>query len=42
VLFSLIGFALVYTALIVVDIHLLTKFAKAGPELADTESVSVE
>jgi cytochrome d ubiquinol oxidase subunit I len=42
VLFSLIGFALVYTALIVVDIQLLTKFAKAGPELADTESVSVE
>jgi cytochrome d ubiquinol oxidase subunit I len=42
VLFSLIGFALVYTALIVVDIHLLNKFAKARPELADTESVSVE
>jgi cytochrome d ubiquinol oxidase subunit I len=42
VLFSLIGFALVYTALIVVDIHLLNKFAKARPELADTESISVE
>ncbi len=39
VLFSLIGFALVYAALMGTDIYLLTRFAKAGPSAAETESV---
>ncbi len=42
VLFSLIGFALFYAALMVADVYLLAKFAKAGPSSADTESASLE
>jgi cytochrome d ubiquinol oxidase subunit I len=42
VLFSLIGFALVYTALMGADVYLLTKFAKAGPSAAESESVTLE
>ncbi len=42
VLFSLIGFALIYTALMVVDVYLLAKFAKAGPASAEAESVTIE
>jgi cytochrome d ubiquinol oxidase subunit I len=42
VLFSLIGFALIYTALMVVDVFLLAKFAKAGPASAEAESVTIE
>jgi cytochrome bd ubiquinol oxidase subunit I len=37
ILFSLIGFALVYSALIVVDVTLLSKTAKAGPASAGSE-----
>ena len=37
VLFSLIGFALVYTALMGADVYLLAKSAKAGPSAADVE-----
>jgi cytochrome d ubiquinol oxidase subunit I len=40
VLFSLIGFALIYTALMGADVYLLTKFAKAGPAAAEAESVA--
>lgn len=40
VLFSLIGFALIYAVLMVVDIYLLVKFAKAGPDAARHESES--
>lgn len=39
VLFSLIGFALVYIALMGADVYLLSKFAKAGPSAAEVESV---
>jgi cytochrome bd ubiquinol oxidase subunit I len=47
VLFSLIGFALIYTALMGADVFLLAKFAKAGPsetegEAAETESAETE
>jgi cytochrome d ubiquinol oxidase subunit I len=42
VLFSLIGFALVYAALMGTDIYLLAKFAKAGPSAAESESVAME
>jgi len=38
VLFTLIGFALVYAALMGADVYLLTKYAKAGPAAAETES----
>jgi cytochrome bd-type quinol oxidase subunit 1 len=49
-LFSLIGFALIYAALMGTDIFLLAKFAKAGPdddaesgpEGIETESLAVE
>lgn len=37
VLFSLIGFALIYAALMGADIFLLTKFAKAGPPTGEIE-----
>lgn len=37
---SLIGFALIYAILMIADIYLLTKFAKAGPAATDTESVA--
>ncbi len=39
VLFSLIGFALVYAALMVADVYLLVKYAKAGPAAAMHEAV---
>ena len=42
VLFSLIGFALIYAALMGTDIFLLSKFAKADPEDAGSESVAME
>ena len=42
VLFSLIGFALVYTGLMSVDVYLLARTAKAGPLEADPESEMVE
>ena len=42
VLFSLIGFALIYGTLMGVDIHLLTKYAKAGPASPETESTGLE
>jgi cytochrome bd ubiquinol oxidase subunit I len=35
VLFSLIGFVSIYAALMVADIYLLTRFAKAGPDATD-------
>jgi cytochrome d ubiquinol oxidase subunit I len=38
VLFSLIGFALIYAALIAADVYLMMKFAKADPASADSES----
>ena len=42
-LFSLIGFTLVYGALMVVDVSLLVKFAKAGPDEIDSiESSDIE
>ena len=42
VLFSLIGFALIYPALIGVDVYLLAKFAKAGPAPAGSGSMALE
>ena len=41
VLFSLIGFALIYTALMGADVYLLGKTAKAGPPELETESEQV-
>jgi len=41
ILMSLVGFSLVYAALMVADIYLLTKYAKAGPDAAMKESVDV-
>jgi cytochrome d ubiquinol oxidase subunit I len=38
VLFSLIGFALIYAALMGVDVYLLAKFAKAGPPAEEADS----
>ena len=35
ILFTLIGFVLIYAALMVADIYLLTRFAKAGPDATD-------
>jgi len=35
VLFTLIGFILIYAALMVADVYLLTRFAKAGPDATD-------
>ncbi|MBN2387254.1 MAG: cytochrome ubiquinol oxidase subunit I [Anaerolineales bacterium] len=35
VLFSLIGFVAIYAALMVADVYLLTRFAKAGPDATD-------
>jgi len=35
VLFTLIGFIAIYAALMVADIYLLTRFAKAGPDATD-------
>jgi cytochrome d ubiquinol oxidase subunit I len=42
VLFSLIGFGLVYAVLMGVDAYLLAKFAKAGPASSEAESVGLE
>ena len=42
VLFSLIGFALIYTALMGADVYLLAKFAKAGPSDSESESAEAE
>jgi cytochrome d ubiquinol oxidase subunit I len=39
VLFSLVGFALLYAALMVADVYLLLKFAKAGPEAAMPQTI---
>jgi cytochrome d ubiquinol oxidase subunit I len=41
VLFSLIGFTLIYAALMVADLYLLFKYAKAGPDAAAPESVDL-
>jgi cytochrome bd ubiquinol oxidase subunit I len=38
VLFSLIGFLVLYSALIAADIYLLTKFARADPETEEAEA----
>ncbi len=42
ILFSLIGFALIYTALIGADIFLMTKEAKAGPVLEGAVAAPIE
>ena len=42
ILFSLIGFALIYTALMGADVYLLAKFAKAGPSDSESESAEAE
>ena len=41
VLFTWIGFALTYAALMVADVYLLAKFAKAGPDAALQEPVDL-
>jgi cytochrome d ubiquinol oxidase subunit I len=41
VLFSLIGFTLIYAALAVADVYLLVKYAKAGPDAAMQEAVDL-
>jgi len=41
VLFSLTGFALIYAALMVADVYLLVKYAKAGPDAAMQEAVDL-
>lgn len=41
VLISLIGFFLIYTALIIADVYLLVKYAKAGPIEATPEPVDL-
>ncbi len=41
VLFSLIGFTLIYAALMVADLYLLVKYAKAGPTSALHEAVDL-
>jgi cytochrome bd-type quinol oxidase subunit 1 len=35
ILLTLIGFVAVYAALMVADVYLLTRFAKAGPDATD-------
>jgi cytochrome bd-type quinol oxidase subunit 1 len=40
VLISLLGYLIVYSALIVATIYLLQKYAKAGPEPVYEQSVS--
>ncbi len=42
VLFSLIGFAVIYAALMSADIYLLAKFAKAGPSAEETPPMQIE
>jgi len=41
VLISLIGFFLIYAVLMVIDVYLLLKFAKAGLSAGDSDSVSL-
>ena len=41
VLASLIGFAMLYGVLAAADVHLMRKYAVAGPEAAMTESVDL-
>jgi len=41
VLLTLIGFALLYAALMVADVYLLVKYAKAGPDAAMREGVDL-
>jgi cytochrome bd-type quinol oxidase subunit 1 len=38
----MIGFALIYAALMGTDIFLLAKFAKAGPPAAESEPEAIE
>ena len=40
-LFSLITFVVIYAVLMVVDIYLLAKYAKAGPDADGQEAVEV-
>ena len=35
VLFTLVGFVVIYAALMIADVYLLTRFAKAGPDATD-------
>jgi cytochrome d ubiquinol oxidase subunit I len=35
VLFTLLGFVVIYALLMVADLYLLTRFAKAGPDATD-------
>jgi cytochrome bd ubiquinol oxidase subunit I len=42
ILFSLIGFTLIYGILMGVDVYLLAKFAKAGPVLSEAESLELQ
>ncbi len=42
VLFSLIGFVIIYAALMAADIYLLTRFAKEGPTATDRGFIGVE
>jgi cytochrome d ubiquinol oxidase subunit I len=41
ILFTLIGFALIYAVLMVADVYLLVKYAKAGPDAATQEAVDL-
>jgi cytochrome d ubiquinol oxidase subunit I len=41
VLISLIGFVLIYAVLMAVDVYLLAKYAKAGPDTETQEPVDV-
>ena len=40
VLFSLLGFALFYSALLVADVYLLLKYIRLGPETAPPEEAA--
>ena len=42
VLFSLVGFGLIYAVLMVADIYLLVKYAKAGPETTKQEPLDLK
>jgi cytochrome bd ubiquinol oxidase subunit I len=42
VLFSLIGFAVIYAALMGTDIYLLSKAARSGPDEAESEHITLE
>ncbi len=41
ILFSLIGFMLIYAVLMTVDVYLLVKYGKAGPDTVLLEPVEV-